>query len=81
MKKSKESLRSFLRVCQTLSVIVFAALSVQRLSAQNIAWSAAAGITGDANVSNAGIYFDAFLPNHQRIEMTGAQRSVISIRC
>jgi len=63
MKKSKESLRSFLRVCQTLSVIVFAALSVQRLSAQNIAWSAAAGITGDANVSNAGIYFDAFLPN------------------
>ena len=31
--------------------------------AQNIVWGAATGITGDANLSTAGAYFDALMPN------------------
>ncbi len=33
-----------------------------RLSAQDIGWGPATGITGDANLA-AGVYYDAFLPN------------------
>jgi hypothetical protein len=38
-------------------------LAIPAARSQDISWGAATGITGDANLSTAGVYYDAFLPN------------------
>jgi len=43
-------------------LLVAAGLGGLAASAQNIAWSGAATITGDANLATNGLYFDAFIP-------------------
>jgi len=43
-------------------ILVAAGMGGLAASAQNIAWSVAATITGDADLATNGVYFDAFIP-------------------
>src|SRR6266704_2000566 len=45
-----------------MAAVIFA-LKVLTVGAQNITWVGPAGITGDANLSTNGTYFDALMPN------------------
>jgi hypothetical protein len=44
-------------------ISLFVLSIIPRAFSQNINWGPATGITGDANLSVAGTYFDAFIPN------------------
>jgi hypothetical protein len=50
----------------TLAITLFHSAA----SAQNINWSTAAGITGDANLSTAGVYFDSLIPEYTGTALT-----------
>lgn len=46
-----------------MAMVLAWSVAVPGARSQDISWGAATGITGDANLSIAGVYYDAFLPN------------------